>query len=301
MIWIILILSVGFIILLAYIFFIKIEIKNITHQLNDYNYNKSSKKIDITLFDRDIENLSISINKNIELSIQSKIKQKNIENEMKRAIANISHDLRTPLTSVIGYIQMIISRKLSNEKQIEYLHISLERAKSLQVLLSDFFNLSVIESPEYRLKIQPVNINNILCEAITVFYEDFVNNKIEPKVDILEENIIVEGNEIAIKRVIENLMNNVIKHSKKEVSICLKKENNKAVVIIINEAKNVIDSNVNLIFERFYKSDRSRTNSKNTGLGLSIAKSLMEKMNGKIYAQIHGDLLYIFCEWIMYK
>ncbi len=88
-------------------YFYEREIKNITIQLNEYNNLKSLKKIDATLFDKEIENLAYSINKHIDINIQSQIKQKRLEEEIRKNIANISHDLRTPLTSSIGYIQMI--------------------------------------------------------------------------------------------------------------------------------------------------------------------------------------------------
>lgn len=140
MIFIIIVLIIFLIILLSYIFFIKREIKNIRIQLDEYNNLNSLKKVDITLFDKEIENLAYSINKHIDINIQSQIKQKRLEEEIRKNIANISHDLRTPLTSIIGYIQMIKKGNLSKEKEIEYIDIAERRAKDLQNLLSDFLN-----------------------------------------------------------------------------------------------------------------------------------------------------------------
>ncbi|MBV4418955.1 HAMP domain-containing histidine kinase [Clostridium tyrobutyricum] len=296
MIWIILILIVFLMILLFYLIFMKMQIRNIKKQLDDYNSGELNKKLDIVLLDKDIESLACSINKHIDINIKAQVKQKNSESEIKKTIASISHDLRTPLTSVIGYIQMIISKELSFEKQNEYMHIALKRAKSLQVLLNDFFQLSIIESPEYKIQNKFVNINNILYEVVTDFYDSFLQERINPNIDIKEENIIVIGNEVAIKRVIENLINNIVKHSKNYVFIELKKDHNEAVLTIINEANGIKENEAELIFNRFYKGDSSRTDG-NTGLGLSIAKNLMEKMNGHIYAKINNGLLYIFCKW----
>jgi signal transduction histidine kinase len=275
----------------------KREIKNIANQLNDYNNFKCNKKIDVKLFDKDIENLASSINKHIDINIENEVKQKQEEDQIKKSIANISHDLRTPLTSVVGYMQMIKSKKISKEKESEYIDIALRRAKSLKTLLNDFFELSVIESPEYELKIEYVNLNNILCEVITSFYESFMDKNITPEINLPEKSITVIGNEAAIKRVIENLIINIIKHTEGDVSITLKEDINTAVIITANSAKNLINNDVNLIFNRFYKADNSRTNKNNTGLGLSIAKGLMEKMNGVIYAELHENILYIFCKW----
>lgn len=295
--WIIISLAASFILLLTYLIFVKKEIKNIANQLNDYNSLKSGKKLDVKLFDKDIEKLASSINKHIDMNIENVSKQKQAEDEIKRSIANISHDLRTPLTSVVGYMQMIKSKKLSEEKESEYIDIALNRAISLKTLISDFFQLSVIESPEYKLKIEPVNLNNILCEVITSFYEDFVRRNITPEINLPEKSLIAIGNESAVKRVIENLIINIIKHTEGEVSITLKEDKGQVVIITKNTVKNLTSNDVDLIFNRFYKVDNSRTNSNNTGLGLSIAKSLMEKMNATIYADLHGNLLYIYCKW----
>nr|WP_242839415.1 ATP-binding protein [Clostridium sporogenes] len=192
--------------LLSYVFFMKREIKNITIQLNEYNNLKSLKKIDVTLFDKEIENLAYSINKNIDINIQSQIKQKRLEEEIRKNIA--------------------------------------------------------------------------------------------PKIDLPKENIMAIGNEGAIKRVLQNLIVNIIKHSKEDVYIGLKKENNKAVLTTINRCDDIKEEDIDLIFNRFYKKDDARTNKNgSTGLGLSISKRLMEKMNGEIYAEVHKDLLHIFCKW----
>ncbi|ENJ9653581.1 HAMP domain-containing histidine kinase [Clostridium botulinum] len=297
MIFIIIVLIIFLLLLLTYVFFMKREIKNITIQLNEYNDLKSLKKIDATLFDKEIENLAYSINKHIDINIQSQIKQKRLEEEIRKNIANISHDLRTPLTSIIGYIQMIKKGNLSKEKQIEYIDIAERRAKDLQNLLSDFFELSIIESPDYYIELEKININNILCEVIASFYNSFLDKNIAPKIDLPKDNIMVIGNEGAIKRVLQNLIVNIIKHSKEDVYIGLKKENNKAVLTTINRCDDIKEEDIDLIFNRFYKKDDARTNkNESNGLGLSISKRLMEKMNGEIYAEVHKDLLHIFCK-----
>lgn len=144
-----------------------------------------------------------------------------------------------------------------------------------------------------------VNINNVLCEVISSFYNSFVEKNITPKIDLPKETVRVIGNEGAIKRVLSNLTINVINHSKEDICISLKKENNKVIVTTINRCENINNDEVDLLFNRFYKKeDIARTNNNGSaGLGLSIAKSLMEKMNGKIYSKYEDNLLYISCEW----
>lgn len=290
------ILAIFNIVLLIRLISINKEIRSVKMQLDDYNNLKSYKKVDINLFNKNIENLAYSINRNIDMNIKAQENQKRVENEMKKAIANISHDLRTPLTSVIGYIQMLKKKNLPKNKVEEYLEIAERRAKSLQILLNQFFELSVIDSPEYKMDMEYVNLNNILVEVITSFYEKFIEKNIEPEIDIIEESLIVIGNGIAIKRVIENLIINIIKHSQGEISIKLKKEENRGILITKNLALDFKGEDPNMIFNRFYKGDVSRSNS-NTGLGLSIVKGLMDKMDGEIYSEFHDNNLYIICGW----
>ncbi len=152
------------------------------------------------------------------------------------------------------------------------------------------------------MELQKININNILCEVIASFYSSFVDKNITPKIDLPKENIMVIGNEGAIKRVLQNLIVNMIKHSKEDVYISLKKENDKAVLTTINRCDDIKEEDIDLIFNRFYKKDDARINKNgSTGLGLSISKRLMEKMNGEIYAEVHKDLLHIFVNGIQNK
>ncbi|WP_236035232.1 sensor histidine kinase [Clostridium sp. HV4-5-A1G] len=133
-------------------------------QLRNYNDNRVHKKLDIPLLDKDFEDLAFTINEHIDISEKAKSFQRNSQEELKKSIADISHDLRTPLTSIKGYVQMLLSSKTLEQRQREYLEIVLRKSNSLEVLVSDFFQISIVESPEYKLELQPVNINSILYE-----------------------------------------------------------------------------------------------------------------------------------------
>lgn len=294
---VIIILSISVIILLTYLYFIKKEIKNIAKQLNEYNRGYTRKKIDISLFDSDIENLAKVINNHINININTTIKQKNTEDELKRAIANISHDIRTPLTSILGYIQMSKREGTSHEKQLECINIAESKANTLKKILEKFFIFSIVESPEYIIELEYINLNDILYELIASFYDEFKNKGMDLNIDIKEENLIVLGNKTDIVRIIENLITNLIKYSKGNEQIKLKKIDGKGMLIISNKVENLSEEDVKLLFNRFYKQDISRNSSKSSGLGLSIAKTLIEKMKGDIDAYLIDDQIYIICSW----
>lgn len=296
MLWLVILLISIIIILLSRLFFINKEIRNITNQLNKYNEFKTRKKLDINLINKDVELLAESINKHMEISKQLQINQVNTEEELKNMIASISHDLRTPLTSIRGYLQMLKKPFISDEKKRRYIDISDKRAKDLQVLLNEFFMLSVIEAPEYSIKLEKINLKEILVDVITSFYEEFNNKNIEPEIKICDESVNVLGDYSSTKRVIENLMINISKHSNGNVKVSLKIYDEIAELTIIDSVDNLTESQGEQLFNKFYKGDESR-NTNSTGLGLAIVKELMIKMNGSVSSKVKSGRLYIKCCW----
>src|SRR5690625_1544102 len=129
------------VLLLTRLFVLKREVKKINKQLQSYNDRNTNKKIDMTLLDKDIENLGLQINRLIDLYMTENRKRIHFEHEQQQAIANMSHDLKTPLTSILGYIQMIESRSTPDDEIEEYLSIAKDHAKRLETLLKDFFEL----------------------------------------------------------------------------------------------------------------------------------------------------------------
>lgn len=297
MIYLVIISSILAFIFLSHLLFIKKELKNILNQLKNYNIRKTEKKIDITLLDKDIEKLTIEINNLIDLHALSNIEKKSAERELKQAIANISHDLRTPLTSILGYIQLIEKPEVTDEERKEYLAIAKDRAKRLQILLNDFFELSVIESVDHSLKLGKLGLNSIVEEIVINLYDKFNEQQIVPSIKIPQEQMNIIGDESAVKRVIENLVINAIRYSDGNVSITLERNNTKINLTISNDVKDITEKDVELFFNRFYTADQTRSG-KGTGLGLPIAKALMDKMNGKLSAELKDSWLYVKCSWI---
>ncbi|WP_195516642.1 sensor histidine kinase [Paraclostridium bifermentans] len=264
--------------------------KEISNNLDEY-VNIKTKSVD-----KDVENLVENINLIFDSKQKVVAEKKKKEEELRASISNMSHDLRTPLTSIIGYLQMIKSEKPSEADKKEYMDIVEKRTKSLQKLISSFYDLSRIEGNEYNFNYKKVNLSNVLCENIAVFYNDFINNNIEPVIEIEEGIKEIISDEGAITRIFSNLIGNMIKHGENYVKISLKKENDIIITEFTNKATGLTQENVDKLFNRFYTVDNSRSD-RNTGLGLYITKVLVEKLGYNITAKLENENLKIKISW----
>lgn len=264
------------------------------HQLERFIQRDTNKKIDINLIDKDVEKLGMVINEYIEAYKENEQISIHSETKLKRAIANMSHDLRTPLTSIIGYIQLLKSHEGLDGNQQIFLEATYGKAKMLQVLINDFFELSTIESNEYKIILEKVDLARIVEEELLDLYEVFCERQLKPFLDMPKEDFKIQGNSIAVKRVIQNVLSNAVKYAREQVKIELLRQEDKVILRISNEAQNISQEDVKHIFDRFYIADKMRTG-KGTGLGLAITKSLMEKMDGSIESRMEKHLFLIEC------
>lgn len=294
MVWLVIILIIIIVVLLTFIFRYKYDIKYISKQI--VNSNGEYSNIRMNTLNKDIEKLVLNINDLYEMNQKINIKIKHDEEKLRLSIANISHDLRTPLTSIMGYIQLIKDSNLSEAEKIKYINIVEKRTESLQSLISSFYELSRVESDEYKFDLKSLNLGNILCETIALFYNDFVDNDIEPNINIEDNISTIIADEKAVMRIFSNLINNILKHGEKNVTISLRKENNYMVTEFVNNAPNLKIEDVEHIFDRFFTADLTRSD-KNTGLGLSITKALVEQLGYKIEAVLINGMLKIKIIW----
>ncbi|RAS85601.1 sensor histidine kinase [Priestia endophytica] len=279
------------------LYFLKKEIKRATRQLHELNKNITEKKIDLHFFDKDFEKLAKEINNQIDLTKKEKAEKRVTENELKRAISYMSHDIRTPMTTILGYIQFLESDEITSEMKKEYTAIIKNGAMRLKVLLEDFFELSVIEQVDYPMEIEVIKINHLLLEVLVGFYEEFNNRNLKPTINIPDQDIIIMSDPSAVKRVIENLVVNAVRHSIGHVTIDLEKCQTSVQLIISNPVNKLSEEDVSHIFDHYYKADQTRAE-KGTGLGLPIAKRLMEKMNGSLTADLVENQLFMKCVWV---
>lgn len=285
--------------LLARLFYIKKQVKSITEQLTDINENKLDKKVTIGLLNKEIEALTEAVNDTIDVKKECEASKVKLENDIRQRIANMSHDLRTPLTSIIGYIQLMKLEDITHEERKEYLCTAEQRAKALESLLNDFYELSLIDSLDFQMNLEKINLNKVLQEVLVGKYTDFMNRDLQPQIEIPNENIYIIADEKFLERVIENLLSNTIKYAKDKAEVYLGVEENKVLLKISNNITDLTSKDVEKIFDRFYMADKMRSG-KGTGLGLAIAKELVEKMKGSIIADISDDVLNICCTFKFY-
>lgn len=290
-------LSLTILIVLLIIFILKTkEINRLTLELKKLNREGKIEKLRLSLPNKNIENLIVEIN----TLIDDKRKMENIykekDMELREAIANMSHDLRTPLTSIMGYVYLLNDDKLNKEERKEYLKIIEKRSLVLNDLITNFYGLSRIQADQYEIKFEPVNLELVLGEIIAAFYETLDYKFGEPEINIEEGLSSVLGDKQALNRIFTNLIENIIKHGEGEVKISLKKKNKYIVMEFSNKAEELESKDVNRIFEKFFTKDRMRTG-QNTGLGLAIVKLLVEKQGQKIEAKKVGNRLVINIIW----
>lgn len=206
--------------------------------------------------------------------------------ELKTAITNISHDLRTPLTAISSYLDLL-DKAEKNETVERYLDIIRNRTEALSLLTEEMFKYSLVTSLEYDIKTDLVSVNRVLENSILEYYAALHERGITPDICITEKQVVRNLDQIALSRIFSNLLNNAIKYSDGDLSITLTDD---GVITFSNTAVELSELQVERLFDRFYTLENAR---KSTGLGLSIARILIEQMNGTITAKYENGTLNI--------
>ena len=218
------------------------------------------------------------------------------EGAIRQQISNISHDLRTPLTSILGYLQLLEGDALTPEERREYLHIVQGRAKSLQSLIASFYDLSRLEGGEYPLSRERVDLYHVLSELVAEFYNDFEGSGFQMTVELEEGLPPVIADPAGALRVFTNLIRNALEHGRERMSILLYQEGDELVTAFANDAPGLTEEDVEHVFDRFFTADKMRTG-QSTGLGLAIVKALAERMGHTVTARLAGGMFLVEVRW----
>ena len=233
--------------------------------------------IDISSRDGKMRELAEAVNRELKLLRKQRQQFVNGDRELKEAVAGVSHDLRTPLTAIYGYLELLEREELSPEAA-RYVARIRGRAEALRELMEELFRYSVVAStPE--VSPEPVNLCRVLEESLISFYGSFTGQGIKPEVTIPEEEIRRNLDPTALTRIFGNIIGNAIKYSDGDFAVTLTPD---GTVTFANTAAALSSVDVGKLFDRFFTVDSAR---KSTGLGLSIAKLLTERMHGTIGAE----------------
>ncbi|HIR27089.1 MAG TPA: HAMP domain-containing histidine kinase [Candidatus Choladousia intestinigallinarum] len=234
--------------------------------------------------DRELERLLKEMNDTLYEIRREKTDFDRREKEFQRQIEDISHDLRTPLTSILGYLKLMNQSDMTREERDDF-QIIQRKAEVLQRLIGQFYDFSRAVSSDYTPQMETIDVARILREAVLDSYGELERRHIACTIEIPDSPMEVRGNSEAVERVISNLLQNVKRYGKEYLHIRAAREGDKTVLFFENDRGDLSEEEFTHLFDRFYVKDKAR-GSQGTGLGLTIAKSLMEKMEGSLEGKL---------------
>lgn len=286
------VLAIGVCFLSARLLLLKKSMKYAGEQLRQINRRLEENRIvKLAVPNRGLEELLTDINDSLRAIRRERIVYAKREKAFKQQIENISHDLRTPLTSMIGYLRIMDPSSLSVEAQ-EDLRTVIRKAERLQELITQFYDFSRLTDSEYSVALEAVEVTKILREALADAYAELSARQLEVVADIPENAVTVMANENALQRVFQNLLQNAGRYAISNLEVSVQERSEEVVICFANDVENLDEQDVEHLFERFYTVDRARSNG-STGLGLTIAKEFVEKMDGKMEARLESGMLCI--------
>lgn len=262
------------------------SIKKIQTDFSEKLTTDTNTVIGVSSNDKVIKGLAKNINSQLKLLRKEKLKYLQGNSELKTAVTNIAHDLRTPLTAICGYLELLKNEDKNAEVE-RCLDIIENRTETLKQLTEELFRYSLIISQDDEIKNEEVCVNYVLEETIAAYYGALKEKNITPVVALTDKRIVRNLDKTALSRVFANILSNVVKYSDGDLEISL---NDSGEIIFSNTATGLDEIQVAKLFDRFYTVSDARTS---TGLGLSIARTLVERMNGEISASYTNSRLVI--------
>ena len=260
------------------IYLIKKSIKGICEELKEHLNMDTNTLLTVSSRDKWVCAIAEKLNQQLRVLREERLRYQRGDRELKEAVTNISHDLRTPLTAICGYLHLL-SFEERPEMIRHYLKLTENRVSAMTELSEELFQYSVILTKPEELGIEPVDMGNVLEESLAAFYAAFTTRGIVPEIKMPEIRVIREVNKNALARIFENLIGNALKYSDGDFKVVLYEDGR---ICFSNMAGELNEVAVGRIFDRFFTVETAR---KSSGLGLSIAKNFTVRMGGKIWAE----------------
>lgn len=212
--------------------------------------------------------------------------ERDSEKTKNELITNIAHDLRTPLTSILGYLEILVNDKsLDNTKRDEYTHIAYEKSKKLEVLIEDLFSFTKMTYGKLAINVEKIDIVRLLYQLVDELFPLFEKENMTCEINTKINALLIVADPKLLVRLFENLINNAIKYGKdgKKIDINIEENEHTVDIKVINYGKLIPKDSIEKLFDKFYRVDKDRSSTTGgTGLGLAIAKSIVELHGGKI-------------------
>ncbi len=293
------------IVLILFCLFLFLQQRRLLHELN--RITRTTEEIRAGNFNlryrlrvsrKPVEDLGGELNRLIDYFQKTFDRTQFLEEERKQMIASISHDLRTPLTSLLGYMEALRSdATLTVEERNNFIRIAADKGNTLLERLQEFFELAKLEADDLPIDLHPINLRDIVQEVLLGFYPDFQKAALTPTVRIPDHPLNVMGDRLHLRRVLENLLSNALRYGRegREIGIGVREETDFVWVDIWDRGKGISPQDLPRVFERFYTGEASRNASlRGTGLGLTITKNLVEKQGGQISVSSKPDEKTVF-------
>lgn len=262
-------------------------------ELEEIGQNPEENRIlHISFPDKEAESFLEAVNAYILVTRKEKITYRNRERELRAQIENISHDLRTPLTAIIGYLELLDVSGM-DEENLEMVKNISGKARSLQRLIGNFYDLSRLELNDYRLQPERLDVSRFAREIALTFYQQFEERGLAVQLtDISAEAMFICADTGAMERIFSNMFQNALRYAKSYFCLRVFRDGGKICLSFENDTDALRAEDVEHLFERFYMTQKSRT-TEGSGLGLTISKLLAEAMGGSAEASLEQGVLRI--------
>lgn len=275
--------------LLLYLYFLKRELRKLKQEIKDLpNRSGFGGRLSLDFREKALMDVVDELNQMIDTFEDKNRQAKQMEENVKLSIAGLSHDIRTPLTSIKGYVELLHTTT-DETKRAQYLKIIDQSVKRLIDMTDQFYNLARIETNQREIELSSIILSNLVEEIFLSFYEQLEEKNIELQFpeQINDRQIIAD--KLMLVRVIQNIVQNILRYAKSKAMISYQIERNFLIFSVKNDIKSDSKVAIEKVFTRFYTEVTSRTNTEASGLGLYLSKKLVERMNGKMEAELNSN------------
>lgn len=284
--WITVGLGIVCILLLIYLAVLRRMLRTIGRELKKNREQNYNRRLTVPLFDRALDQAVSEINRSLDHQHQLKYTAMRAENNLRQSIADIAHDLRTPMTVIKGNLQLIAGSAELSPENTEYLNVCSEKAESLRRMADEFFELSLLESDSKEVALKKVNLTNMLMQFLADHEAVIRAYALEPEVILPEKTVTVYADRQMLLRMLENLLNNTLRYAQARFTVRLEQDG----IVFANPFAAEAKPDPERMFDRSYRAETARSTC-NAGLGLYIVRLLAEKQRAAAEASVENGIL----------